>query len=179
MDFYQGKMAQEHVQEERQKCIRNVSGQTIKFTNDSSRVNAHILVGSSHMETFSLCWNYFSSQCLSAFSPQCLPAVFIMRIVYCTFWFWRLHFEHLKLLKIKEIYLKRLLLSQNPRDSMKHFEISVLLHIRVLQNWGKQLIKQPSLTEWICNLTPKLEIYWKYCGKEEQFLLFYTIFCCL
>ena len=40
-----------------------------------------------------------------------------------------------------------------------------------LRNWGKQLIEQPPLTEWICNLTPKLEIYWKNCGKEEKFLL--------
>ena len=50
-----------------------------------------------------------------------------------------------------------------------------------LRNWGKQLIEQPPLTKWICNLTPKLEIYWKYCGKEEKllFLLFSTIFCCL
>ena len=30
-----------------------------------------------------------------------------------------------------------------------------------LQNWGKQLIEQPPLTEWLFNLTPKLEIYWK------------------
>ena len=58
-----------------------------------------------------------------------------------------------------------------------YFEISDL------RNWGKQLIEQPPLTEWIFNLTPKLEIYWKYCGKEEKskekFLLFSTIFCCL
>ena len=40
-----------------------------------------------------------------------------------------------------------------------------------LRNWGKQLIEQPPLTEWTCNLTPKLEIYWKYCGKEEKLLL--------
>ena len=40
-----------------------------------------------------------------------------------------------------------------------------------LRNWGKQFIEQPPLTEWICNLTPKLEIYWKYCGKEEKLLL--------
>ena len=40
-----------------------------------------------------------------------------------------------------------------------------------LRNWGRQSIEQPLLTEWICNLTPKLEIYWKYCGKEEKLLL--------
>ena len=39
-----------------------------------------------------------------------------------------------------------------------------------LRNW-LQFIEQPPLTEWICNLTPKLEIYWKYCGKEEKLLL--------
>ena len=40
-----------------------------------------------------------------------------------------------------------------------------------LRNWGKQLIKQPLLTKWIFNLTVKLEMYWKYCGKEEKLLL--------
>ena len=40
-----------------------------------------------------------------------------------------------------------------------------------LRNWRKQLFEQPPLTEWICNLTPKLEIYWKYCGQEEKLLL--------
>ena len=25
-----------------------------------------------------------------------------------------------------------------------------------LRNWGNQLIEQPPLTEWVCNLTPKL-----------------------
>ena len=50
-----------------------------------------------------------------------------------------------------------------------------------LRNWEKQLIQQPPLTEWSFNLHPKLEIYWKYCGKEEklQFVLFSTIFWCL
>ena len=33
------------------------------------------------------------------------------------------------------------------------------------------LIEQTPLKEWIFNLTPKLEIYWKYCGKEEKLLL--------
>ena len=47
------------------------------------------------------------------------------------------------------------------------------LDISDLRNWGKQLIEQPPLTEWICtcNLTPKLVIYWKYYGKEEKLLL--------
>ena len=40
-----------------------------------------------------------------------------------------------------------------------------------LRNWGKQLIKQPPLVERICKLPPKLEIYWKYCGKDEKLLL--------
>ena len=65
----------------------------------------------------------------------------------------------------------RLSLSRTPRDSMKHFEISVVRHIRFTELRKKQLIEQPPLTEWIRNLTPKLEIYWKYCGKEEKLLL--------
>ena len=49
-----------------------------------------------------------------------------------------------------------------------------------LRTWEKQLMEQPPLTEWICNLTPKLERYWKHCGKEEKLqFLFSTIFCCL
>ena len=40
-----------------------------------------------------------------------------------------------------------------------------------LRNWGKQLIQQTPLTEWIFNLTPKLGTYWNYCGKEEKLLL--------
>ena len=67
-------------------------------------------------------------------------------------------------------YYSRLSLSRTPRDSMKQFEISVLRHIRFADS-GKQLIEQPPLTEWICNLTPKLETFWKYCGKEEKLLL--------
>ena len=68
------------------------------------------------------------------------------------------------------IKYSRLSLSRNPRDSVKHFEISILQHIRFAE-LRKQLIKQPPLAEWIFNLTPKLEIYWKYCGKEEKLLL--------
>ena len=52
-----------------------------------------------------------------------------------------------------------------------------------LRNWGKQLIEQPPLTEWICNLTPVWDIFkilWKReIASKEQFLLFSTIFCCL
>ena len=69
------------------------------------------------------------------------------------------------------IIYSRLSLSRTPRDSMKHFEISVVRHIRFTELRKKQLIEQPPLTEWIRNLTPKLEIYWKYCGKEEKLLL--------
>ena len=42
------------------------------------------------------------------------------------------------------------------------------LDISDWQNWGK--IKQ-------LHFTTEYLIYWKYCGKEEQFLLFSTIFC--
>ena len=39
------------------------------------------------------------------------------------------------------------------RYPLSYFDISDL------QTWGKQLIEQPPLTEWIFNLAPKLEIY--------------------
>ena len=41
----------------------------------------------------------------------------------------------------------RLSLSRTPRDSMKHFEISVVRHIRFTELRKKQLIEQPPLTE--------------------------------
>ena len=41
----------------------------------------------------------------------------------------------------------RLSLSRIPRDSMKHFEISVVRHIRFTELRKKQLIEQPPLTE--------------------------------
>ena len=40
----------------------------------------------------------------------------------------------------------RLSLSRNPRDSMKHFEIFILQHIRFAE-LRKKIIKQPPLTE--------------------------------
>ena len=92
-----------------------------------------------------------------------------------------------KIWSIKEQHIfiySRLSLSRTPRDSMKQFEISVLRHIRFADS-GKQLIEQPPLTEWICNLTPKLrdilKILWKRgeIAPKEQFLLFSTIFYCL
>ena len=48
-----------------------------------------------------------------------------------------------------------------------------------LRNLGKQLIEQPPLREWVCNLTPKLDILkilWK---RGEIATIFSAIFCCL
>ena len=88
---------------------------------------------------------------------------------------WNVKAHFLK--KKKTEKYSRLSLSRNPRDSMKHqgtpWNSSRYpdLDISDLQNWGKQLIEQPPLTEWIFNLIPKLETYWKYCWKEEKLLL--------
>ena len=78
-------------------------------------------------------------------------------------------------------YYSRLLLSELQWTLWKttrypYFDISDL------RKWGKQLIEQPLLTEWICNLTPKLyieNIVEKRRNPMEQFHLFSTIFCCL
>ena len=77
----------------------------------------------------------------------------------------------------------RLSLFRNRRDPQKHFEISVLRHIRFVV-LRKKIFEQPKFYKWLCNLTPLIRnIYWKYCGKgkkiapQEQFLLFSTIFC--
>ena len=62
------------------------------------------------------------------------------------------------------------------------------LDISGLRNWGKQLIEQPPFFNRLTMyLTPKLEIYWFYSGKEEKLLLRsnfssfpqYFVACCL
>ena len=53
------------------------------------------------------------------------------------------------------------------------------LDISDLPNWGKKSNEQPHLTNVYVIWLLKLDIYWKYCGKEEKFLLFSTIFCYL
>ena len=75
-------------------------------------------------------------------------------------------------------------LARIPRDSLKHFEISVPQNIRVAE--VKKTINQTTtLNKWICNLTPEdrdiLKILWKRgeIAPKEQFLLFSTIFCYL
>ena len=78
-----------------------------------------------------------------------------------------------------QLKYSRLSLSRNRRDPQKHFEISVLRHIRFVILRKKYLNNQ-FFYKWLCNLTPLIgNIYWKYCGKGEklQFLLFSTIFC--
>ena len=76
----------------------------------------------------------------------------------------------------------RLSLSQNRRDPQKHFEISVLRHIRFVVLREKQF-EQPNFTNDYVNLLLLLEIYIENIVKkgrncsQEQFLLFSTIFC--
>ena len=69
-----------------------------------------------------------------------------------------------------ELYYSRLLLSRIPRDSIKYFEISIPRHIRFAE-LRKKLFEQPHLTNIYVNWLLKLEIYLKYCGKEEKLLL--------
>ena len=57
----------------------------------------------------------------------------------------------------------RLSLSRSPRDCMKQFEISVPRHIRFAE-LRKTINRTTTFNRMY--LTPKLEIYWKYCGKE-------------
>ena len=76
----------------------------------------------------------------------------------------------------------RLSLSRNRRDSQKHFEISVLRHIRFVLLREKQF-EQPNFTNDYVNLLLLLEIYIENIMKkgrncsQEQFLLFSTICC--
>ena len=85
----------------------------------------------------------------------------------------------------REVHLySRLSLSRIPRDSLKHFEISVPRNIRVAK-MRKTINRTTSFNKWICNLTPEvrniLKILWKRgeIAPLEQFLLFSTIFCYL
>ena len=79
------------------------------------------------------------------------------------------------------IRYNRLSLSRIPRDSLKHFEISVPRDVRVAEvrktiNWIA------TFNKWICYLTLEVrnmyKIMWKRgeIAPEEQFLLFSTIF---
>ena len=75
----------------------------------------------------------------------------------------------------------RLSLSRIRRDPLKHFEISVLRHIR-FEVLNKKQFEQPNFTN-DCNLTPLVRNILKILLKrgeiapQEQFLLFSTIFC--
>ena len=71
--------------------------------------------------------------------------------------------------KIRKKY-SRLSLSRIPRDSVKYFEISIPRHIRFAE-LRKQSIDQPYLTNVYVIWLLKLDVYWKYCGKEEKLLL--------
>ena len=83
------------------------------------------------------------------------------------------------LLNVITIKYSRLSLSRIPRDSLKYFEISVPRHIR----FAELRKNNSNLTNMYVIRFLRLEIYWKYCGKEEklQFLLSSTILfftCC-
>ena len=78
----------------------------------------------------------------------------------------------------------RLSLSRNRRDPQKHFEISVLRHIRFIVLRKKQSEQSNFSNDYVIGLL-LLEIYieilWKRreIAPQEQFLLFSTIFCIL
>ena len=61
-----------------------------------------------------------------------------------------------------------------PGDSIKYFEISVPRHIRFAE-LRKKLFEQPHLTNIYVIGLLKLEIYSKYCGKEEKLLIFFCL----
>ena len=67
----------------------------------------------------------------------------------------------------EEIIYSRLSLSRIPRDSLKHFEISVPRHIRVAKvrktiNWTT------AINMWICNLTPEVRNIYKIMWKRGK-----------
>ena len=76
----------------------------------------------------------------------------------------------------------RLSLSRNRRDPLKHFEISVLRHIRFVV-LRKKRFEQLNFTNeyviWLLELEIYIEKLWKRgeIAPQEQFLLFSTIFC--
>ena len=56
---------------------------------------------------------------------------------------------------INNLKYSRLPLSRIPRGSLKHFEISVLRHIRV-ERVRKTINWTTTFNKWICNLTPEV-----------------------
>ena len=77
-----------------------------------------------------------------------------------------------------ETIYSRLSLSRSPMDYLEYFEISLPRYIRFAE-LRKTVNRTNTFNRLPMYLTPKLEIYWKYCGEEEKLLLFSTIFCCL
>ena len=64
----------------------------------------------------------------------------------------------------------RLSLSRNRRDPLKHFDTSILRHIRFVV-LRKRTIWTTKFHKWLCNVTSLvINIYWKYCGKGEKLL---------
>ena len=64
----------------------------------------------------------------------------------------------------------RLSLSRIPRDSLKHFEISVPRHIRVAEV-RKIINRTTTFNKWICNLTTEVRNIYKIMWKREEKLL--------
>ena len=58
-------------------------------------------------------------------------------------------------------------LSRNPRDYLNYFETSTYQICRI----EDKINQNNTFHKWICNWLQKLEIYWKYCEKEEKLCL--------
>ena len=104
-----------------------------------------------------------------------IPLIYIIRL-FMVFLFWKLHSVCTALVLLSEHFNKicssspiyyivklpwhrrthnRLSLSRIPRDSLKHFEISVLRHIGV-ERVRKTIHWTTTFNKWICNLTPEV-----------------------
>ena len=117
---------------------------------------------------FKLIWNLGIKFTLRFFFLSVYVS-FVMVILYCA------KGDH-KTCKIRQTQIySRLSLSRSPRDRLKFFEISVPRHIRFAE-MRKKYILQPHFTNEYVIWLLKLEIYWKYCGKEEKLLLNFSSF---
>ena len=84
--------------------------------------------------------------------------------------FWTSNKKSMALTPFAELFViySRISLSRIPRDSLKHFEISVPRHIRV-ERVRKTINWTTTFNKWICNLTPEVRnIYIKIMWKKKM-----------
>ena len=112
---------------------------------------------------------YFQWKCLFWHVAYHIPFVFSASVFYLATFFYYVEKNPVTRIKLFVHRYSQLSLSQNSRASMKYFEKCVALTYQICRIEEKE---NPTTTfHKYVTLFLKLEIYWKYCGKEEKLLL--------